>query len=163
MHLHPEEPEAGSCQPADDVELAFRVRALLPPEIHALVLVDGRPGSGKSTFAERLARLLDGAVVHSDDIAWRHDPVHWADVLVEGVIAPWRRGEVIYFRPPGWVVQGSPGAVEVRRHPFSSSRASALDGPALRHRSEEVTGPLDHPYGDSLRAVVLGEDFGTPD
>jgi hypothetical protein len=29
--------------------------------------------------------------------------------------------------------------------------------------SEEVAGPLDLPYGDSLRAVVLGEDFGTPD
>ena len=73
MHLHPEEPEASSWEPIDDVELAVRVRALLPEQKHALVLVDGRSGSGKSTFAERLARLLDGAVVHSDDIAWHHD------------------------------------------------------------------------------------------
>ena len=117
MHLHPEEPEAGSWEPLDDVELAVRVRALLPEQNHALVLVDGRSGSGKSTFAERLARLLDGAVVHSDDIAWRHDPIHWEDVLVDGVIAPWRRGEAVYFRPPGWVVQGRPGAVEVPPRP----------------------------------------------
>jgi ABC-type multidrug transport system fused ATPase/permease subunit len=60
MHLHPEEPEASSWEPLDDVELAVRVRALLPAEMLALVLVDGRSGSGKSTFTERLARLLDG-------------------------------------------------------------------------------------------------------
>ena len=117
MHLHPEEPEASSWEPIDDVELAVRVRALLPEQKHALVLVDGRSGSGKSTFAERLARLLDGAVVHSDDIAWHHDPIHWEDVLVDGVIAPWRRGEAVSFRPPGWVVQGRPGAVEVPPRP----------------------------------------------
>ena len=46
MHLHPEEPEASSWEPLDDVELAVRVRALLPAEMLALVLVDGRSGSG---------------------------------------------------------------------------------------------------------------------
>ena len=117
MHLHPEEPEASSWEPLDDVELAIRMRALLPEQKHALVLVDGQSGSGKSTFAERLARLLDGAVVHSDDIAWQHDPIHWADVLVDGVIAPWRRGEAVSFRPPGWVVRGRPGTVEVPPRP----------------------------------------------
>jgi hypothetical protein len=92
-----------------------------------------RSGGGKSTFAERLARLLDGTVVHSDDIAWHHDPIHWEDVLVGGVIAPWRRGEAVYFRrPPGWVAQGRPGALRSRRDPSSSSRALVLDGSALR-------------------------------
>lgn len=113
MHLHPEEPEARSWVLVDDVELAVRVRALLPAENLALVLVDGRSGSGKSTFAERLARILDGAVVHSDDIAWHHDPIDWAEVLVDGVIAPWRRGEAVCFRPPGWVENGRPGVIEV--------------------------------------------------
>ena len=79
MHLHPEEPEASVWEPVDDVELAVRVRALLPAQNHTLILVDGRSGSGKSTFAERLARPLDAAVVHSDDIAWHHDPIRWAD------------------------------------------------------------------------------------
>ena len=116
MHLHPEEPEARSWASVDDVELVDRVRALLPAENMALVLVDGRSGSGKSTFAERLARILDGAVVHSDDIAWHHDPIDWADVLVDGVITPWRCGEAVYFRPPGWVMQGRPGAIEVPLH-----------------------------------------------
>lgn len=104
-------------EPVDDSELADRVGALLPAAHHALVLVDGRSGSGKSTFAERLARLLHAAVVHSDDIAWHHDPIRWADVLVDGVIAPWRRGEAVHFRPPGWVVRGRPGTVEVAPRP----------------------------------------------
>jgi predicted PilT family ATPase len=63
MHLHPEEPEAISWESLDDFELAVRLRALLPVEIHALVLVDGRSGSGKSTFAERLARGVGSAKV----------------------------------------------------------------------------------------------------
>ena len=118
MRPHPEEPEARSWEPLDDVELTVRMRALLPPGDQALILVDGRSGSGKSTFAERVARLLDGAVVHSDDIAWHHDPIDWADVLVDGVIAPWRRGEAVSFRPPGWVSKGRRGAVEVPPGPL---------------------------------------------
>lgn len=117
MRLHPEEPEASSWEPLEDVELTARLRELLPAGQPALVLVDGRSGGGKSTVAERLSRLLDGALVHSDDIAWHHDPVDWADVLVDGVIAPWRRGEPVSFRPPGWVAQGRPGAVEVPPRP----------------------------------------------
>lgn len=117
MHLHPEEPEARSWELVDNVDLAIRVRALLPAGKPALILVDGRSGGGKSTFAERLARLLDAAVVHSDDIAWHLDPIHWDDVLVDGVIMPWRRREAVSFRPPGWVVQGRAGAVEVPARP----------------------------------------------
>jgi len=118
MRLHPQEPEARSWEPLDDVELTVRLRALLPPGDQALILVDGRSGGGKSTFAERVARLLDGAVAHSDDIAWHHDPIDWADLLVDGVIAPWRRGEAVSFRPPGWVSKGRRGAVEVPPRPL---------------------------------------------
>lgn len=117
MHLHSEEPQASSWEALDEVELTARVRALLPAEKPALVLIDGRSGSGKSTVAERLSRLLGTALVHSDDIPWHHDPIHWADILVDGVIAPWRRGEAIHFRPPGWVAQDRPGAVEVPPNP----------------------------------------------
>jgi len=117
VHLYAEEPEARSWELVDNAELAVRVRALLPAGKPALILVDGRSGSGKSTFAERLARLLDAALVHSDDIAWHHDPIHWDDLLVNGVIMPWRRGEAVHFRPPAWVVKDRPGAVEVPSQP----------------------------------------------
>ena len=118
MRLHPQEPEARSWEPLDDVELTVRMRALLPPGEHALILVDGRSGAGKSTAAERLARLLDGALVHSDDIAWYHHPIDWAELLVDGVIAPWRCGEAVSFRPPGWVSRGRRGAVDVPARPL---------------------------------------------
>lgn len=113
MRLHAGEPHARGWDRLDDAALTVRLRSLLPHGERRLVLVDGRSGSGKSTVADRLARLLDGVVVHSDDIAWHLDPIDWAGVLRDGVIAPWLRGEPVSFRPPGWVTKGRPGAVEV--------------------------------------------------
>jgi len=94
------------------------MRALIPPSDRTLILVDGRSGGGKSTFAGRLVRLLTGTLVHSDDLAWQHHPINWADLLMDGVIAPWRRGETVSFRPPAWVAKGRPGAVDVPPRPL---------------------------------------------
>ncbi len=112
MRLHPEETEAGPWRHVDDDALGARLRGLLP-EGRGVLLVDGRSGSGKSTFAERAAALLDGAIVHSDDLAWHHDAVAWDDLAVAHVIEPWRRGEDVDYRPPGWVAQGRDGSVTV--------------------------------------------------
>ena len=138
VHLYAEEPEADSWELFDDVELTVRVRALLPAGRHALILVDGRSGSGKSTFADRLARLLDAAVVHSDDIAWHHDPIHWDDLLVDSVIMPWRSGKAVHFRPPGWVVQGRAGAVEVPPRPVLIVEGVGAGRSGLAARAELV-------------------------
>jgi len=99
--------------PLTDAELRTRLTGPLPGDGPALVLVDGRSGSGKSTVAERISRLVGAVVVHTDDIAWHHDPLDWDHVLIEGVLAPWRRGEEVAFRPPGWIVHDRPGAVGV--------------------------------------------------
>ncbi|GAA2494338.1 hypothetical protein [Terrabacter carboxydivorans] len=112
MRLHPEETEAGPWSHVDDDALSALLTRQLP-EGRGVLLVDGRSGSGKSTFAERAATLLGGAVVHSDDLAWHHDPVAWDDLALEHVIAPWRRGEDVDHRPPGWVAQGRDGSVRV--------------------------------------------------
>lgn len=117
MRLALEEPAASAWEDLDDSELSGRLGALLPGARRALMLVDGRSGSGKSTFAERAARLVGGTVVHTDDVAWHHDMLDWSDILIDGVITPWRRGDEVSFRPPGWVARGRVGAVEVPRSP----------------------------------------------
>ena len=112
MLLPPEEPEASGWEVLDEPALASRLGALLPAG-RALVLVDGRSGGGKSTAAARIASALGGAVVHTDDVAWHLHPIDWADALRDGVLRPWRAGESVSYRPPGWVARGRPGAVEV--------------------------------------------------
>ena len=100
-------------EPVDDSGLRTRVQAVLPAGRAWLILVYGRSGGGKSTFASRLAGLVDATVVHTYDIAWHHHPIDLADLLVGGVLEPWRRGDPVVFRPPAWVARDRPGAIEV--------------------------------------------------
>ncbi len=79
-----------------------------------VVGVDGRSAAGKSTLAGLIAAELPGAaVVHTDDIAWWHSRFGWADLLLDGVLAPFRRGEAVAYRPPPWDERGREGAVVV--------------------------------------------------
>jgi len=93
--------------------LGAMLRSLTGPAASALVLVDGRSGSGKTTFAGRAAAALDAAVVHTDDLAWHHDPTAWTDLLIDGVLAPWRRGAAVHYRPPAWDRLGRTGSIRV--------------------------------------------------
>ncbi|MGW0844781.1 uridine kinase family protein [Streptomyces sp. NPDC002787] len=89
--------------PAVDA-LAARLRRL-PPSCGPvrLVGVDGHAGSGKSTFAGRLADALGGApVLHLDDIATHEELFAWTDRLLEQVIEPLRRGERARYAPYDW-------------------------------------------------------------
>lgn len=98
MHLSPA-PE----DPAVD-ELAARLRRL-PPSCGPvrLVGVDGHAGSGKSTFAGRLADALGGApVLHLDDIATHEELFAWTDRLLEQVIRPLRDGRGARYAPYDW-------------------------------------------------------------
>jgi hypothetical protein len=79
-----------------------------------VLAVDGRSSSGKTTLAARLHDAVAGsAVVHTDDIAWRHSRFGWADVLINGVLMPFHRGEPVTFRPPRWAQHGRQGCIEV--------------------------------------------------
>ncbi|MFF6786763.1 uridine kinase [Streptomyces sp. NPDC012510] len=89
--------------PAVD-DLAARLRRL-PPSCGPvrLVGIDGHAGSGKSTFAARLAGALGGApVLHLDDIATHEELFAWTDRLMEQVIEPLRRGESARYSPYDW-------------------------------------------------------------
>ena len=79
----------------------------------SLVLVDGRSGAGKSTFAAAAADARGGCVVATDDVAWHLHPTDWAAQMLEGVVRPWLAGEAVRYRPPGWVRQDRPGHIEV--------------------------------------------------
>ncbi|MEU1039987.1 uridine kinase [Streptomyces sp. NPDC005551] len=85
-------------------DLASRIR-LLPPSCGPVRLlgVDGHAGSGKTTFAGRLAAALgDAPVLHLDDIATHEELFAWTGRLDREVIGPLSRGEAAHYRPYDW-------------------------------------------------------------
>lgn len=102
MHASP-----APADPAVD-DLASRLRRL-PPSCGPvrLVGVDGHAGSGKSTFAGRLADALGGApVLHLDDIATHEELFAWTDRLLAQVIEPLRCGRSARYAPYDWRARG---------------------------------------------------------
>jgi hypothetical protein len=118
LRLASEEPEGG---PWRAESLTVVVEALVQLGLGrtaggrgVVLAVDGRSSSGKTTLAARLRDVAKGsAVVHTDDIAWWHSRFGWADLLINGVLVPFHRGEPVNFRPPGWVGHGREGSIEV--------------------------------------------------
>ncbi|MBL3666039.1 hypothetical protein JL475_08525 [Streptomyces sp. M2CJ-2] len=85
-------------------DLVSRIRGLAPScGPVRLVGVDGHAGSGKSTFAGRLAGALGGApVLRLDDIASHQELFGWTGRLLSQVIGPLGRGERAYYTPYDW-------------------------------------------------------------
>ncbi|GLW11879.1 hypothetical protein Misp01_70070 [Microtetraspora sp. NBRC 13810] len=69
-----------------------------------LVAVDGPAGSGKTTFAGRLARALDAQVVHSDDfpVPWDQPPEAWFRLVEEQILRRLARGLPGRYRRYDW-------------------------------------------------------------
>lgn len=88
--------------------LAQVANRLTPPDPSDwwVIAVDGRSGSGKSTFATALASELGAALLHTDDFAWWHSAFHWCNLLIDHGLAPLKRGEAVDFRPPAWIQRG---------------------------------------------------------
>jgi len=106
-------------------DLAKRSGDCLPNR--AIVLIDGISGSGKSTFAGRLANAIPGAaIVGVDDISWWLHPVNWVAEMFAGVINPWLAGQDIDYRPPGWVAKNRPGSVIAKADKRTNSEPSIL-------------------------------------
>jgi len=118
VQLAREEPEAG---PWRAESLTAVIEALVGrgsgrvasgrPVVLAL---DGRSNAGKTTLAARIREAVPGSdVVHTDDIAWEHSRFGWADLLVDGILAPVRQGRGVSFRPPRWAEHGREGSIDV--------------------------------------------------
>jgi hypothetical protein len=118
LQLAPEEPEAG---PWRAERMTAVIATLTRPgsgrstgDRTVALAVDGRSSSGKTTLAARVQAAVAGsAVVHTDDLAWWHSRFGWADLLVDGILMPMRRGEPVAFQPPRWAEHGREGSIDV--------------------------------------------------
>lgn len=89
----------------DDLARHADALSSLPPSCGPvrLVAVDGHAGSGKSTFAARLAAALGGApVLHLDDLATHEELFGWTGRLREQVLLPLSRGGSARYAPYDW-------------------------------------------------------------
>lgn len=118
MQLAPEEPEAGPWH----VELLRTVADAVTKQEPdgrssgrpAVLAVDGRSNSGKTTVALRIRDMVPGAVVvHTDELAWEHSRFGWADLLIDGILVPVHEGRAVSYRPPRWDKHGRAGSIEV--------------------------------------------------
>ncbi|MFB9892264.1 uridine kinase family protein [Planobispora takensis] len=86
-------------------DLAAAVRAL-PPSCGPVrvVAVDGPAGSGKTTFAGRLASALGCRVVHGDDfpVPWDEPPQAWFEQVEDRVLGPLSAGAPGGYRRYDW-------------------------------------------------------------
>ncbi|MFG2908806.1 uridine kinase [Kitasatospora sp. NPDC048286] len=150
-------------RPAPDdrlTALAAELRAL-PPSCGPvrLVAVDGHAGSGKTTFAGRLAAALGGApVVHLDDLATHSELFGWTGRLREQVLEPLTAGQDAEYRVYDWTLRRFAGTARVPAAPVvlvegvgAGRRAvrpwlarviwMELDAASARRRGEERDGP----------------------
>jgi hypothetical protein len=68
-----------------------------------VVAVDGGASAGKTTFAGRLAQVLDAAVLHTDDLIDGWDgQFRFAETLRTDVLAPLARGEPGHYHRYDW-------------------------------------------------------------
>lgn len=115
MRLRPEEPEVTGWTVLRGPELRQRIVDLLgePQDRPAVLAVDGRGASGKSTFATWLSVELPGTVVvHADDLSWNEPFFAWGPVQ-RGLLEEVRTGGDVRFVPPVWRELGRQGSIDV--------------------------------------------------
>ncbi|HET6861092.1 MAG TPA: hypothetical protein VFH94_28840 [Streptomyces sp.] len=89
----------------EDLDRLAALLTALPPSCGPvrLIAVDGHAGSGKSTFATRLAAALgDAPVLHLDDLATHEELFAWTGRLRAQVTGPLSRGESAHYAPYDW-------------------------------------------------------------
>ncbi|MEV7560757.1 uridine kinase [Streptomyces sp. NPDC048331] len=92
-------------EPQQSLESLARELAALPPSLGPvrLIGIDGHAGSGKSTFAGRLAAVLGAPVLHLDDVATHEELFDWEERLRAQVLEPLAAGRPAHWSPYDWV------------------------------------------------------------
>ncbi|MFJ4714817.1 uridine kinase [Streptomyces sp. NPDC088785] len=111
---------------------AERLRRL-PPSCGPvrLVGVDGHAGSGKSTFAGRLARALgDAPVLHLDDLASHDALFDWTGRLRTQVLEPLSRGRTAHYETYDWHARRFAGT-----RPLPPARVVLVEGVGAGRRA----------------------------
>jgi uridine kinase len=97
------------------MSLIQQIRLLEKP---AIVAVDGRSASGKTTFALQLAKHLRAPLAHTDDIAWNHSFFDWWEMAIEHILKPFKAGQAIDWTPDAWLTHRREGAITVQAAPI---------------------------------------------
>lgn len=95
-----------------------------------LILIDGVAGSGKTTLAAKLADILNANLVHSDDVSWCADPIHWDGEMISGIVNPWLKKNDVAYKPTGWIKENRPGFIDV-----DSSKALVIEGMGVSRKT----------------------------
>jgi cytidylate kinase len=90
--------------------LAERIHRLTHPLV---IAVDGRAGSGKTGFSQRLSNALGAPLVHTDDIAWNHSFFDWWPLAIKEIIEPFKAGKPTDWKPDAWVAHAREGSIVV--------------------------------------------------
>ena len=113
--LQPGEPPATDWWATDQDTLVRYLLSLreVPPGRPRIIAIDGRGGSGKTTLAALLQRVIPKTgVLHTDDLAWNEPLFQWDHVLIDALEQLHATG-ALTLTPPAWRAHGREGHIVI--------------------------------------------------
>ena len=115
IQLQPEEPAVTQWQVSATDELVAQLLNLVgtPQGRPAIIAVDGRGGSGKTTLTTALAAAVPGAqAFHLDDLIW-NEPLYDWDQLYVDTLTQLRQAGSLDLVPDKWREHGREGSIRI--------------------------------------------------
>ena len=115
IQLQPEEPAVTQWQVSATDDLVAHLLSLVgtPQGRPAIIAVDGRGGSGKTTLTTALAAAVPGAqAFHLDDLIW-NEPLYDWDQLYVDTLTQLRRAGSLDLVPDKWREHGREGSIRI--------------------------------------------------
>lgn len=115
IELQPEEPAVTQWQVSATDDLVAHLLSLVgtPQGRPAIIAVDGRGGSGKTTLTTALAAAVPGAqAFHQDDLIW-NEPLYDWDQLYVDTLTQLRQAGSLDLVPDKWREHGREGSIRI--------------------------------------------------